>query len=156
MQPHGFSSSFLKCRLHRDLNGHQVVAWYGHLTSPHWPSFHLQMCPVQDVSALDPLRHHTPTCSDVVHRHNHLRDIVLLLETCHQDCTEARLQAGSGHGHTLSCTRPADILVMVWVHGLPAAFDLTVTSALSPPPLLGVKIGSAAELSTPMVPNALG
>ena len=81
---------------------------------------------------------------------------MLLLETCHQACTDARLKAGSGLGHTLSCTCPADILVMVWFHGLPAAFDLTVTSALSPLPLLGVKTGSAAELSTPMVPNAPG
>ena len=81
---------------------------------------------------------------------------MLLLETCHQACTDARLEAGNGLGHTLSCTHPADILVMVWVHGLPAAFDLKVTSALSPPPLLGVRTGSAVELSTPMVPNALG
>ena len=113
------------------------------------------MCPVQDVSALDPLGHHTPTCSDVVDRHNHLKDIVLLLETCRQACTDTRLKAGSGLGHTLSCTCQADILVMVWFHGLPAAFDLTVTQHLAPP-LLGVRTGSAAELSIPMVPNAPG
>ena len=113
---------------------YEVVAWYGHLISPHWPSFHLQMCPVQDISALDPLRHHTPTCSDAVHRHNHLRDIVLLLETCHQACTDAQLKPGCGLGHTLSCTRQADILVIDLFHGLPAAFDLTVNSALSPAP----------------------
>ncbi|KAL5479665.1 hypothetical protein EMCRGX_G023219 [Ephydatia muelleri] len=47
------------------------------------------------------------------------------IETVHSE-------AGSGLGHELRNTRPADILASNWLCGKPAAFDLTVVSPLNP------------------------
>ncbi|KAL5516758.1 hypothetical protein EMCRGX_G002166 [Ephydatia muelleri] len=73
-------------------------------------------------------RHHAVTCKrggDAISRHNKLRDVVL--QTCHRACISAKAEAGSGLGHELRNTRPADILASNWLCGKPAAaFDLTV------------------------------
>ena len=66
--------------------------------------------------------------SDVIVRHNHLRD------TLHQLFKQAlynpKLEAGSGLGHDQKQSIPADILINNWgFNGKPAAFDLSVISA---------------------------
>ena len=96
---------------------------------------------------LDPLGHHAITCKrggDAVSRHNKLRDVVL--QTCHHACISAKAEAGSGLGHELRNTRPADILASNWLCGKPAAFDLTVVSPLNPTLIseAGRTAGSAA------------
>eukprot|EP00731_Ephydatia_muelleri_P025728 Em0017g811a len=53
-------------------------------------------------------------------------------KTCHRACISAKAEAGSGLGHELRNTRPADILASNWLCGKPAAFDLTVVSPLNP------------------------
>ena len=55
-----------------------------------------------------------------------------MLQTCHRACIIAKAEAGSGLGHELRNTRPADILASNWLCGKPAAFDLTVVSPLNP------------------------
>ena len=55
-----------------------------------------------------------------------------MLQTCHRACISAKAEAGSGLGHELRNTRPADILASNWLCGKPAAFDLTVVSPLNP------------------------
>ncbi|KAL5484184.1 hypothetical protein EMCRGX_G020637 [Ephydatia muelleri] len=80
-----------------------------------------------------PLGHHAVTCKrggDAISRHNKLRDVVL--QTCHRACISAKAEAGSGLGHELRNTRPADILASNWLCGKPAVFDLTVVSPLNP------------------------
>eukprot|EP00731_Ephydatia_muelleri_P024059 Em0016g330a len=59
----------------------------------------------------------------------------------------ARLEAGSGLTPGLDHTRPADVLVRDWAQGKPAAFDITVTSPLTPAILAGAsrRVGAAAE-----------
>ena len=82
---------------------------------------------------LDPLGHHAVTCKrggDAISRHNKLRDVVL--QTCHRACISAKAEAGSGLGHELRNTRPADILASNWLCGKPAVFDLTVVLPLNP------------------------
>eukprot|EP00731_Ephydatia_muelleri_P000395 Em0001g395a len=58
-----------------------------------------------------------------------IEDVVL--QTCHRACISAKAEAGSGLGHELRNTRPADILASNWLCGKPAAFDLTVVSPLN-------------------------
>ena len=102
--------------------------WLGLNTSPGSPP--CALCPEHP---LDPLGHHAVTCKrggDAISRHNKLRDIVL--QTCHRACISAKAEAGSGLGHELRNTRPADILASNWLCGKPAAFDLTVVSPLNP------------------------
>ena len=98
--------------------------------------------------ALDPLGHHVATCrrgGDVVIRHNRLRDV--FLSFCHQAHIAARLEAGSDLTPGLDRTRPADVLVRDWAQGKPAAFDITVTSPLTPAIFAGASrmVGAAAE-----------
>ena len=89
-------------------------------------------CPLCPDIALDPLGHHAVTCKrggDVVSRHNKLRDI--LAESCRQAHLGVQVEMGNNltnHSHT----RPAELLVPNWVLGMPAAFDLSVTSPLNP------------------------
>ena len=88
------------------------------------------LCP--DV-ALDPLGHHTATCrrdGDVVYA-NRLRDV--FPSFCHQGHIAARLEA--------------DVLVRDWAQGKPAAFDITVTSPLTPAILAEAsrRVGAAVE-----------
>ena len=58
----------------------------------------------------------------------------------------AQVEVGSGFGQDKHNTRPADVLVLNWSLGKPAAFDLTVTSPQTPSILseVGVMAGSAA------------
>ena len=103
------------------------------------------LCP--DV-ALDPLGHHAATCQhggDVVTHHNRLRDV--FLSFCHQSHLAARSEAGSGLTPGLDHTRRADVLVRDWAQGKPAAFDITVTSPLTPAILAeaSMRVGAAAE-----------
>ena len=113
-----------------DPNEHQMAIkwWLGLNTSPGSPP--CALCPEHP---LDPLGHHAVTCKrggDAISRHNKLRDVVL--QTCHRACISAKAEAGSGLGHELRNTRPADILASNWLSGKPAAFDLTVVSPLNP------------------------
>ena len=59
------------------------------------------------------------------------------------------MEAGSGLGHDARRTRPADVLVPNWVLGKPAAFDITVTSPLTPITLheASVTSGSTAQVA---------
>eukprot|EP00731_Ephydatia_muelleri_P004720 Em0002g896a len=113
-----------------DPNEHQMAIkwWLGLNTSPGSPP--CALCPEHP---LDPLSHHAVTCKrggDAISRHNKLRDVVL--QTYHRACISAKAEAGSGLGHELWNTRPADILASNWLCGKPAAFDLTVVSPLNP------------------------
>ena len=82
------------------------------------------MCALCLTKALE--AHHALTCksgSDVIARHNHLRD------NLHQLFKKAlynpKLEAGSGLGHDQKQSRPADILVYNWgFNGKLAALDL--------------------------------
>ena len=98
--------------------------------------------------ALDPLGHHAATCrrgGDVVICHNRLCDV--FLSFCHLAHLAARLEAGSGLTPSLDHARPADVLVRNWAQGKPAAFDITVTSPLTPAILAeaSMRVGTAAE-----------
>eukprot|EP00731_Ephydatia_muelleri_P024145 Em0016g416a len=74
-----------------------------------------------------------------------LRDV--FLSFCHQAHIAARLEAGSDLTPGLDRTRPADVLVRDWAQGKPAAFDITVTSPLTPAIFAGASrmVGAAAE-----------
>ena len=130
--------------LHLDPNELQIpVKWWLGLDTSRGSSCGL--CP--DV-ALDPLGHHAATCrrgGDVVIRHNRLRDV--FLSFCHQAHIAARLEAGSGLTPGLDRARPADVLVRDWAQGKPAAFDITVTSPLTPAILAEAsrRVDAAAE-----------
>ena len=83
--------------------------------------------------ALDPLGHHALSCrrgGDVVLRHNHLRDI--FVDFCHNANLSVKVEASSTLTPDLSRSRPADALVSNWSDGIPTAFDITVTSPLTP------------------------
>ena len=130
--------------LHLDPNELQIaVKWWLGLDTSRGSS--CALCP--DV-ALDPLGHHAATCrhgGDVIIHHNKLHDV--FLSFCHQAHIAARLEAGSGLTSGLDRTRPADVLVRDWAQGKPAAFDITVTSPLTPANLAGasMRVGAAAE-----------
>ena len=59
------------------------------------------------------------------------------------------MEVGSGLGHDARRTRPADVLVPNWVLGKPAAFDITVTSPITPITLheASVTSGSTAQVA---------
>ena len=71
----------------------------------------------------------------------------VFLSFCHQAHIAARLEAGSGLTPGLDRTRPADVLVRDWAQGKPAAFDIKVTSPLTPAILAEAsrRVGAAAE-----------
>eukprot|EP00731_Ephydatia_muelleri_P012238 Em0006g1132a len=97
-----------KPRPQRAPDGHQVVARAKYLT---WLT---SLCIVSRTSLGSP----RPPCSNIpaiVHA-----------------CISVKAEAGSGLGHELRNTRPADILASNWLCGKPAAFDLTVVSPLNP------------------------
>ena len=56
----------------------------------------------------------------------------VFLSFCHQAHMAIGLEAESGHTPGFDCTRTADVLVRDWAQGKPAAFDITVTSPLTP------------------------
>ena len=72
-----------------------------------------------------------------VHLFIYLFIILSVLSFCHQAHIAARLEAGSGLTPGLDRTRPADVLVRDWAQGKSAAFDITVTSPLTPAILAG-------------------
>ncbi|KAL5457665.1 hypothetical protein EMCRGX_G034949 [Ephydatia muelleri] len=100
--------------------------------------------------ALDPLGHLALSCrrgGDVVLRHNQLRDV--FVDICHKANLGVRIEAGSALTPDLSRSRPADALVNNWIGGSSAAFDVTVTSPLTPVSLQesSVTAGTAALLA---------
>ena len=66
----------------------------------------------------------------MVLRHNQLRDVIV--DICHKANLGVRIEAGSALTLDLSRSRPADALVNNWIGGYSAAFDVTVTSPLTP------------------------
>ncbi|KAL5457725.1 hypothetical protein EMCRGX_G035014 [Ephydatia muelleri] len=84
---------------------------------------------------------------DVVLRHNQLRDV--FVDICHKANLGVRIEAGSALTPDLSRSRPADALVTNWIGGSSAAFDVTVTSPLTPVSLheSNVMAGTAALLA---------
>ena len=100
--------------------------------------------------ALDPLGHHALSYrrgGDVVLRHIQLRDV--FIDMCHKANLGVRIEAGSALPPDLSRSRPVDALVNNWIGGIPAAFDVTVTSSLTPVSLheSSVTAGTAALLA---------
>ena len=91
------------------------------------------LCPLCPNIALDLLGHHAASCrhvGDVVAQHNHLQDI--FANFCHRAHLSVRVEGGYGLARDHINSRPADILVQGWDRGKPAAFDVTVTSHLTP------------------------
>ncbi|KAL5502816.1 hypothetical protein EMCRGX_G009650 [Ephydatia muelleri] len=70
-------------------------------------------------------------------------------ESCRQAGIGGQMEVGSGLGHDARRKRPADVLVPNWVLGKPAAFDITVTSPLTPITLheASVTSGSTAQVA---------
>ncbi|KAL5476267.1 hypothetical protein EMCRGX_G026190 [Ephydatia muelleri] len=90
-------------------------------------------CPFCPDTVLDPLGHHAVSCRHggfVVTRHNLLRDI--LAGFCRRAHLSVKIEVGYGLSRENINSRPADILVQSWDRGHPAAFDVTVTSPLTP------------------------
>eukprot|EP00731_Ephydatia_muelleri_P023351 Em0015g934a len=105
------------------------------------------LCPLCPDTALDPLGHHATTCrhgGDVVARHNRLRDI--FANFCRRAHLSVQVEVGYGLARDHINSRPADILVQGWDRGKPAAFDVTVTSPLTPVSLnnASASMGAAA------------
>ncbi|KAL5499725.1 hypothetical protein EMCRGX_G011184 [Ephydatia muelleri] len=95
--------------------------------------------------ALDPLGHHAVSCrhgGDVVIRHNRLRNIIA--DFCRRAHLSVRIEVGRGLLGTHNYTRPADVLVDGWDRAKPAAFDVTVTSPLTPVTLNEASINEGA------------
>ena len=90
-------------------------------------------CPFCPDTALDPLGHHAVSCrhgGDVVIRHNRLQNIIA--DFCRRAHLSVQIEVGRGLLGTHNYTRPADVLVDGWNRAKPAAFDVTVTSRLTP------------------------
>eukprot|EP00731_Ephydatia_muelleri_P006949 Em0003g1197a len=91
------------------------------------------VCPFCPNITLDPLGHHAVSCrhgGDVAIRHNRLRNI--FAEFCRRAHLSVRVEVGQGLSRVQSNSRPADVLVDAWDRAKPAAFDVTVTSPLTP------------------------
>ena len=91
------------------------------------------VCPFCPNITLNPLGHRAVSCrhgGDVVIRHNRLRNI--FAEFCRRAHLSARVEVGQGLSRVQSNSRPADVLVDAWDRAKPAAFDVTVTSLLTP------------------------
>ena len=91
------------------------------------------VCPFCPDITLDPLGHHAVSCrhgGDVVIRRNRLRNI--FAEFCRRAHLSVRVEVGQGLSRVQSNSRPADVLVDAWERAKPAAFDVTVTSPLTP------------------------
>ncbi|KAL5500371.1 hypothetical protein EMCRGX_G011922 [Ephydatia muelleri] len=102
-------------------------------------------CPFCPDTALDPLGHHAVSCrhgGDVVIRHNRLRNIIA--DFCRRAHLSVRIEVGRGLLGTHNYTRPADVLVDGWDRAKPAAFDVTVTSPLTPVTLNEASINEGA------------
>ena len=81
----------------------------------------------------------------MVTQHNLLRDI--LAGFCRKAHLPVRIEVGYGLGRVNINSRPANILIQGWDRGHPAAFDVTVTSPLTPATLSfsTVTEGAAAQ-----------
>ena len=68
---------------------------------------------------------------------------------CHSACLGVKVEVGSRLTPDLRQTRPADVLVVDWERGRPAAWDVTVASPLTPAMLneAGMTAGAAAAAS---------
>ena len=104
-------------------------------------------CLLRPELALDPLGHHALSCrrgGDVVLQHNHI-----FVHLCHKANLSVKVEAGSMLTPDLSRSRPADALVSNWSDGIPTAFDITVTSPLTPLSLQEASVtpGTAALLA---------
>eukprot|EP00731_Ephydatia_muelleri_P000989 Em0001g989a len=91
------------------------------------------VCPFCPNITLDPLGHHAVSCrhgGDVVIRHNRLRNI--FAEFCRRAHLSVRVEFGQGLSRVQSISRPADVLVDACDRAKPAAFDVSVTSPLTP------------------------
>ena len=91
------------------------------------------VCPFCPNITLDPLGHHAVSCrhgGDVVIRHNRLQNI--FAEFCHHAHISVIVEVGQGLSRVQSNSRHADVLVDAWNRAKPAAFDVTVTSPLTP------------------------
>ena len=77
-------------------------------------------------------------------RHNRLRDVTVAF--CHNACLGVKMEVGSRLTPDLRQSRPADVLVVDWERGRPTAWDVTVTSSLTPAVLneAGMTAGAAA------------
>ena len=62
--------------------------------------------------------------------HNRLRDVIT--DFCHSACLGVKVEVGNRLTPDLRQTCPADVLVADWERGRPAAWDVTVTSPLTP------------------------
>ena len=80
----------------------------------------------------------------MVARHNRLRDI--FANFCRRAHLSVQVEVGYGLARDHINSRPADILVQGWDRGKPAAFDVTVTSPLTPVSLnnASASVGAAA------------
>ena len=91
------------------------------------------VCPFCPNITLDPLGHHAVSCrhgGDVVIRHNRLLNI--FAEFCRRAHLSVRVEVGQGLSRVQINSRPADVLVDAWDRAKPAAFDVVVTSPLTP------------------------
>ena len=112
-----------------------MVAWHTARSS----------CPFYPDIALDPLGHHAVSCrhgGDVVIRHNRLRNIIADLHR--RAHLSVRVEVGRGLLGSHNYARLADVLVDGWDRAEPAAFDVTVTSPLTPVTLNGASIHERA------------
>ena len=107
-------------------------------------------CPLCSDIELDPLGHHAATCrrgGNVVSPPCNLRDA--FVEFCHQAHLSVKVEGGNGlkSDTCMSYSQPADVLVRDWAQDKPAAFDIMVTSPLSPAILAETsqRLGAAAE-----------
>jgi hypothetical protein len=119
---------------------HTAVKWWLGMNSTARSS-----CPFCPDIALDPLGHHAVSCrhgGDVVIRHNRLRNIIA--DFCRRAHLSVRIEVGRGLLGTHNYTRPADVLVDGWDRAKPAAFDVTVTSPLTPVTLNEASINEGA------------
>ena len=95
--------------------------------------FYTISVPIRPDITLDPLGHHAVSCrhgGDVVIRHNRLRNI--FAEFCRCAHLSVRVEVSQGLSRVQSSSRPADVLVDAWESAKPAAFDVAVTSPLTP------------------------
>ena len=116
-----------------------------------WPG-HILRLPLSFLlwHRLDPLGHHAISCRHgefVVLRHKHLHDTIANFCHCAHLSVEVEMGYGLSPSHSNSC--PADIHVQGWDRGRPAAFDVTVTSPLTPAILkeTSASAGAAAHIA---------
>ena len=79
--------------------------------------------------------------------------IIILIEFCRRVHLSVRVEVGQGLSRVQSNSHPADVLVNAWERAKPAAFDVTVTSPLTPATLHDAC--SSACSSQSRVPKAL-